>query len=81
VLAQLAISAKFWGKADEYLAETAAQSDLPPRILLRLAHLYGLREQPEQALTYFQQGLAALGGEQPTELGQLGTEGPGYSVE
>lgn len=81
VLAQLAISAQLWGKADQYLAEAAAQNDLPPRILLRLAHLYSAREQPEQALAFCQQGLAAWGGEQPPELPSSGAAGSGYSVE
>ncbi|MEF8792490.1 heme biosynthesis HemY N-terminal domain-containing protein [Thiohalorhabdus sp.] len=81
VLAQLAISAQFWGKADQYLAEAGAQSDLPPQILLRLAHLYQAREKPDQALTFCQRGLAALGGEQAPELPPPGPEASGYSVE
>jgi HemY protein len=80
VLAQLAISAQFWGKADQYLAEAAAQPDLPGEILLRLAHLYREREQPDQALACCQRGLAAMGGETTPGLpGPAG--GPPYSVE
>ncbi|HKJ72373.1 MAG TPA: heme biosynthesis HemY N-terminal domain-containing protein [Gammaproteobacteria bacterium] len=79
VLAQLAISAQFWGKADQYLAEASAQPDLPADILLRLAHLYRQREQPDQALACCQRGLAALGGERAPAL--PGSEAGGYSVE
>lgn len=80
VLAQLAISAQFWGKADQYLAEAAAQPDLPADILLRLAYLYREREHPDQALACCQRGLAALGGARaPGLAGPAG--GPGYSLE
>jgi HemY protein len=80
VLAQLAISAQFWGKADQYLAEVAAQNDLPAEILLRLAHLYQERRQPDQALACCQRGLAALGaGQGPALPGPAGRGG--YSLE
>ena len=65
VLAQLALAAQLWGKADHYLGELSGRSDLAPEILLRLAQLYQEREQPEEALSYCRRGLAALEG---TEL-------------
>jgi uncharacterized protein HemY len=80
VLAQLAIGAQFWGKADQYLAEVVNQADLPADILLRLAHLYREREQPDQALACCRRGLAALGGPQVPGLPGPG-ETPAYSVE
>lgn len=79
VLAQLAIGAQFWGKADQYLGEVVSQPDLPADILLRLAHLYREREQPDQALACCRRGLAALGGDHVPEL--PGPTGAAYSVE
>ncbi|MFA9460496.1 heme biosynthesis HemY N-terminal domain-containing protein [Thiohalorhabdus methylotrophus] len=65
VLAQLAIAARLWGKADQYLEEASSQEDLPAEILLRLAHLYQEREKPDQALACCRRSLTALEGRIP----------------
>lgn len=60
VLAQLAISAQYWGKADQYLAEVAELEDLSPELLLRIGHLYRQRGRTDEALACCRRSLAAL---------------------
>ncbi len=60
VLAQLAISAQYWGKADQYLAEAAELEGLSPELLLRIGHLYRQRGKTDEALACCRRGLAAL---------------------
>ena len=50
VLAELAVHAQLWGKADRYLEEALALANQPER-LLRLAGLFRERNRPEEALT------------------------------
>jgi HemY protein len=49
VVAQLAVGAQWWGKADQYLDAAAARAQ-QPRILLRLAELYADRGHNGEAL-------------------------------
>ncbi|MFP4561380.1 MAG: heme biosynthesis HemY N-terminal domain-containing protein [Thiohalorhabdus sp.] len=74
VLAQLAIAARLWGKADRYLEDVAAQEDLPAEILLRLAHLFQERQKPDQALACCRRSLTALEGRVPV-LAPPGADG------
>jgi len=60
VLAQLAVGAQLWGKADHYLAEASALEEIPPNLLLRLASVYQERERPDQALDCLRRGLYSL---------------------
>jgi HemY protein len=60
VLAQLAVGAQLWGKADHYLAEASALEEIPANLLLRLASIYQERERPDQALDCLRRGLYSL---------------------
>jgi len=76
VLAQLAVGAQLWGKADHYLAEAGALEEIPPKLLLRLASIYQERERPDEALGCLRRGLYTLEGNVPALPGPLAPTEP-----
>jgi HemY protein len=62
VLAQLAVGAQLWGKADHYLEEARNLDEVPAGVLLRLASIYQERGAADQALACLRRGLSAWQG-------------------